>query len=101
MRLHQSSPFFLWVAPKSPHQEEGKPYPIPAMRDIDIFKHQPFPDSPNFNELDVSDKPGIITDLPLMDAHAIDKTKTYYRKYLDTMLAVEDLVQGIVAELKS
>jgi N-acetylglucosamine-6-sulfatase len=54
------------------------------------------PRTPSFNEADVSDKPAWIQAKPLLTAAQITKIDALYRKRLQTMLAVEDLVQNVI-----
>ena len=91
-RVDDKKPFFLLVAPNAPH---GPRLPAPRHREADVG---PIPRSPNFNEEDVSDKPGWVRKLPLQDPVAMDELR---RDEYRTLLAVDDLVDGIFQKLDS
>ena len=88
-------PFFAYVAPRAPHLAA-----TPAPRDLHAYDDLKAPRSPSFNELNVSDKPPWIRDLPkLSDAEqaAIDDRHEYR---IESLQAVDDLVAGVVGKLK-
>ncbi len=89
-------PFFLLITPKAPHQP-----PVPAPRHAGLFASEPFPPRPNFNEADVTDKPGFIRALPPLSAAMIAREVDWFRKRKETLLAVDDLVRRIVAALRT
>ncbi len=91
-----SKPFFLYVAPYVPHQPA-----TPAPRYADAFPGVQAPRTPSFNEADVSDKPAWLRDQPLLNAAGIAEIDALYRKRLQTMLGVEDLVANLVAKLQA
>lgn len=96
---NQTNPFFLWVAPKAPHREHVRDYPVPPPRYRGRFDSQSFPRISNFNEYDVADKPGLIRDLPPFNSYRIARIQTDYRRRLETTLGLDDLVGDVVAEL--
>jgi arylsulfatase A-like enzyme len=65
-----------------------------------MFTDTEMPRSPSFNEADVSDKPGIIRDLLQIEPDEIAQIEETYRKRLRSMLAIDDLVEGIVNTLE-
>jgi arylsulfatase A-like enzyme len=87
-------PFFIYVAPYVPH---GPATPPP--RYADRFPNAQAPRTASFNEADVSDKPAWIRSKPLLDSAQIASIDTLYRKRLQTMLAVEDLVSDVIDAL--
>jgi arylsulfatase A-like enzyme len=89
------TPFFLYVAPFTPHSPA-----TPAPRHEHMFTDTEMPRSPSFNEADVSDKPGIIRDLLQIEPDEIAQIEETYRKRLRSMLAIDDLVEGIVNTLE-
>ncbi len=102
-------PFFLTVAPLAPHlenpritgpSEHGRD-PRPAIRDLGRFAHRPLPRPPSFNEPNVSDKPSFVRKSPRLGRAQISTLRTEYRSRLESLLAVDDLVQGLVRQLRA
>ena len=94
-------PFFLSVAPVAPHMErsdengKGMP-PRPAPRHLGRFANEPLPAGASFNEADVKDKPPHIQKLrPLGEARQAQILRTY-RSQLESLLAIDDLVERLV-----
>ncbi|KAF1831681.1 arylsulfatase precursor [Decorospora gaudefroyi] len=102
-------PFFLGVAPIGPHSEtfaEETPTgalltfapPVPAKRHAHLFSNVTIPRTPNFNP----DAPGTasyLKTLRQLNQSEIDYNDDWYRKRLQTLQAVEDLVESIMARL--
>ena len=108
-----TSPFFIYLAPTNPHG----PYPV-APRHANSFSFLNIPNSPSFQESDVSDKPSWIrtlmpanmqaknagvskieidSDMPnSQQAFVID-----YHKRLQSMLSVEDMVRELIKILRN
>ena len=91
-----NTPFFLYVAPFVPHTPA-----TPAPRYANLFPGVKAPRLPSFNEADVSDKPDFIQAKPLLGDLQIAQVDALYRRRLQSMQAVDDLVEGIVATLKA
>jgi N-acetylglucosamine-6-sulfatase len=92
--VRDNTPFFMYVATFAPHAP-GTP---PPRYETDFFTERA-PRTASFQELDMSDKPSWLRDHPpLTDTqlHAID---LLYRHRLESMEAVEDLVQSLVDTL--
>lgn len=98
-REGSSQPFFLWLAPLAPHSAGTGFFPEPAPRHSGTFAGLPLPQPPNFNEEDVADKPGFIQALPKMDAGSVTLTTESFRKRRESLLAVDDMVERVVAAL--
>jgi N-acetylglucosamine-6-sulfatase len=102
------APFFLSVAFLAPHSGGPResddprnfPTPVPAPRHRNGFATEPFPQSPSFNEADVSDKPLGIRNRPPLNAQAIASITENYRQRLESLLAVDEAVAAIVAALR-
>lgn len=98
-------PFFLSVAPVAPHlersDETGKgTAPRPANRHIGRFADEPLPPGASFDEADVKDKPPHIQKLrPLGEAKKAQILRTY-RAQLESLLAIDDLVERLVDTLE-
>jgi hypothetical protein len=91
-----SGPFFLWMTPTAPHDP-----PVPALRDVNAFRTAPVGHPPSFDEADVSDKPSFVRRLPRLGAQGRDKIDKHYRARLNTLLAVDRAVAGIVRTLQA
>ena len=98
-------PWFLTVAPLAPHLENsdepsnGKP-PRPAPRHAGRFAREPVPAPPSFDEADVADKPAHIRRLRPLPPAEKDLIAAKYRARLETLLAVDDLVERLVEALE-
>jgi N-acetylglucosamine-6-sulfatase len=90
-----ATPFFAYVAPRAPHRP-----PEAAARHRDAFAGVEAPRSPAFNEADVSDKPVWIRALPQLDDNEVAELDAYHRLRLQTLLAVDELVAGLIATLE-
>ncbi|NML18743.1 sulfatase family protein [Azohydromonas caseinilytica] len=91
-----SRPFFLCVNPYLPHG----PSMAPA-RYLQLLPDVRLPRPPNFNELDVSDKPRWVKQLPLLDEATIAQMGRLYRRRRQSALALDDMAQALVQALQS
>jgi N-acetylglucosamine-6-sulfatase len=87
-------PLFLYVAPYVPHQPA-----TPAPRYANAFPGAVAPRPPSFDQADVSAEPAYVRDLPLLGSADINFIDKLYRRRLQSMLGVEDLLSGVVAAL--
>ncbi|MEZ4767082.1 MAG: sulfatase-like hydrolase/transferase [Caldilineales bacterium] len=87
-------PFFVYFATFSPHAPS-----TPAPRHSDLFTDTIAPRTPSFNEADVSDKPAGIRDLPLLTDADIQQIDEAYRKWLQSMQAVDEFIASLVSTL--
>jgi arylsulfatase A-like enzyme len=96
--IHQASekgrPFFLYLAPFAPHQPA-----TPAQRHRNLFPNAKAPRTASFNEKDVGTKPGYIKALPLLDGKQIDSMDHLYRKRVQSLQSVDDLIEGLIRTL--
>jgi N-acetylglucosamine-6-sulfatase len=88
-------PFFLYVAPFVPHSPA-----TPAPRHADTFPDVQAPRTASFNQADMSAEPQWLRDRPLLDDQQIASIDALYRKQLQSMLAVEDLIEHVVDTLR-
>ena len=93
-------PFFVWYTPFAPHAYSNYPSPpAPAIRHQgtcdEILVYRP----PSFNEADVSDKPGFVSNRPLMDDTAIARIDTFRRGQICAVKAVDEAVDAILNAL--
>jgi N-acetylglucosamine-6-sulfatase len=90
------APFFLYLAPYAPHSPA-----TPAPRHETAFKGIHAPRTPAWNEVDVSDKPGWVRALPLLNATQVKDIDKLYRKRRQALLAVDEMVKNIVDTLQA
>ena len=89
-------PFFLYLAPYAPHSPA-----TPASRHEEALADLTAPRPPSFNETDVSDKPAWVRDHPELDPEQIARVDERYRKRLRSLLAVDEMVAGLVKTLEA
>jgi N-acetylglucosamine-6-sulfatase len=88
-------PFFLYLAPYVPHWPA-----TPAPRYADAFPGVQAPRTPSFNEADISAEPQWLRNRPLLDDQQVASIDKVYRKQLQSMLAVDDLIENVVNTLR-
>jgi N-acetylglucosamine-6-sulfatase len=102
-----AQPFFLSVAFLAPHtggpHEPGDPSglgtPAIAERHRGAFAHLALPRGGAFDEADVSDKPPFLR-RPRLRARAAANIEALYRQRLESLIAVDEAVEQIVAALR-
>lgn len=92
----ESKPFFAFVSVYAPHSPA-----TPAERHEKMFLDVTVPRPPNFNEADVSDKPAHIRNRPRLTNAQIKRLDDDYRKRLQSLQAVDDMIESIVSTLKA
>lgn len=90
----QKSPYFMYITPYNPHAPA-----TPPIRYRDDFPGARAPRTPSFNEADISDKPSWMQANPLLTTDQIADVDALYRRELQCMEAVEDMVDAVIAEL--
>ncbi|KAL1623953.1 hypothetical protein SLS56_008078 [Neofusicoccum ribis] len=100
--LQQEDPFFLMIAPTAPHVHNITDPPIPPARYLDRFTNKTVPRTPNFNPPDrfQQGKPAWVGKLPLLSQSQIDETEQLYRRRLQSLQGVDDIVRDVVAKLE-
>jgi arylsulfatase A-like enzyme len=89
------APMFLWIATTAPHAPSE-----PAARHLYAYANKFIPRSPNFNEEDMSDKPRWYREnLPLLRPSDIVDIEGTYKRRLETMGAVDDLIEKVLQAL--
>lgn len=89
-------PFFLYVSTIAPH------FPAhPAARHQGEFARIEAPRVPSFNEEDVRDKPRWVREKPVLNEESVRQIDKLYRRRLQTMLAVDEMVDTLVAALSA
>jgi arylsulfatase A-like enzyme len=104
-RAPAQDPFFLYVGTFAPHTECGgglcNSDPRAAPRHENAFATEPLPKPPNYNEADVSDKPQQIRSQPVITPYAEQTLTRLYRDRLESLLAVDDLIENVVNTLEA
>ena len=91
----EGKPFFVYLTPYAPHGPA-----TPAPRHEKMFLDVTVPRPPNFNEDDVSDKPAYIRNRPKLTERQITQLTQDYRKRLQSLQAVDDMIESLVNTLK-
>ncbi|MEP7200510.1 MAG: sulfatase, partial [Chloroflexota bacterium] len=87
-------PFFLYLATYAPHGPA-----TPAPRHANLFADVKLPHPPNFNEADVSDKSAYIRNRPLLNQKEINALEQLYRKRIQSLQAVDEMIGNLVDTL--
>lgn len=101
-RAGRRKPLFLSVSTLAPHAEDldvvpEPPNPRAAPRHAGLFSDEPLPSSPAVNEADMSDKPTFMQSLPRL---SLEGLTVQYQDRLRSLLAVDEMIGGIVSELR-
>jgi arylsulfatase A-like enzyme len=91
-----SRPFFAYVTPLTPHSPAA-----PAERHEGAFANEEVPRPPSFDEEDVSDKPAGIRDLGRISDKEAARIDERYRKRLESLLAMDEMIASLVEELEA
>jgi arylsulfatase A-like enzyme len=95
VQQYPDQPFFAYVAPYVPHLPA-----TPAPRHADALPGITAPRTKAFNEVDVSDKPRWVRNLPLLTEAEIVAIDELYRKRRQSMLAIDDMVKRFIDTLR-
>lgn len=99
----QPEPFYLEIAPASPHVVPGGFPTKPPARHKDKFPGLKAPRWPNWNPADEYQKlkPGYLAELPLINSTIEDVVDRSYRARIQALQGVDELVGDIVGVLKA
>ena len=99
----QEKPFFLTVAPSSPHFEIANPYggPRAAPSDEGLYAGLEFEPDPSFDEVNVSDKPSVITRWPRLTDEDKAIIEGRARDRAEAIKSIDDMVGRIVDGLRA
>ncbi len=96
-RAHrQSKPFALIVTPNAPHEPAD-----PAPEDANLYPNLAPYRPPSYNEADVSDKSSFLQSQPLLTADVSAQYDDLRRKQLQTLNAVDTLVNQLLNQLQA
>lgn len=96
LSLSPTVPLFALVSVYAPHSPAN-----PAPRHQSMFPDAQVPRTPSFNEADMSDKPPHMQGLPLLTETDIQGIDALYRKRLQSMQAVDEVIGQLVATLQA
>jgi arylsulfatase A-like enzyme len=75
---------------------------LPALRHDSLAANLPLPQTPSFNEGNLSDKPGWLTsNFPSLTGSHVNCLTTNHRNAVEAMMAVDDLIGTVVAALQA
>jgi len=93
--VRAKQPFFLYLATFAPHQPA-----TPAPRHENLFPNATAPRDASFDEADVSDKPQFIRSLGPLRPQQIAAIDRLYRKRIQSLQSVDDMIETLVRELQ-
>lgn len=93
---HPDQPFFAYVATYAPHLPA-----TPAPRHATALPGIRAPRPSSFNEADMSDKPSWLRNTPLLTETQVADIDAKYRKRRQSLLAVDELVKGVIDTLQA
>jgi arylsulfatase A-like enzyme len=91
----KDAPFFMFFSTYQPHEPA-----TPATRHADLFGDVQAPRTESFNEEDVLDKPDSIKLKPLLTPDQINDIDDLYRKRLQSMQSVDEMIAGMFSTLE-
>ncbi|KAI0469725.1 arylsulfatase [Xylariaceae sp. FL0804] len=98
----QDKPFYLTIAPVSPHKELGaQKDPIPPARYADAFPNATVPRGGNYNPSDAYQQQKVvwIRNLTSINATMEARLDQFHRARLRSLLGVDDIIEDVVAAL--
>jgi N-acetylglucosamine-6-sulfatase len=99
--FNPAQPFYLQLDERAPHEDLVNPIgPEPALRDAKALRHQLPPRPPSFNEVNTSDKAPFLRHSHRLNHRQIRSIKHRNRRRLQSLLAVDDSVERLMAELQ-
>ena len=94
-------PFFLQIDYHAPHGDTIPPIgPEPAVRHYRSALDTAGPRPGGFDEEDVSDKPGFISELPHLNAQEIRSIRKEHQRSIESLRSVDDGIKGIYSALQ-
>ncbi len=89
-------PFFMYLATYAPHAPA-----TPAPRHQDTFPGVAAPRPPSFNEDDINDKPAWLRNRPPLGPRQMEQIDALYRRRLQSLQAVDELIERLVGALEA
>ncbi|HEX2467722.1 MAG TPA: sulfatase [Solirubrobacterales bacterium] len=103
--LPKRKPLYLQLDHVAPHRGDGgsgrcRRSAVPDPRDRKLFRKQPLPRPPSFNEADVSDKPSFASERPPLGGKQIASIRRKYRCALASLRAVDRGIGKLVRAVR-
>ncbi|MCW5893167.1 MAG: sulfatase [bacterium] len=99
--LAADEPFLVHFTPFGPHSARDSVYPRPAPRHEGLFGDMPLPLPPNFEEVDVGDKPQSLQALPLGHLLRIGISRESHRRHAATLQSIDEAVDAMLGRLEA
>ncbi|KAF3011454.1 hypothetical protein E8E14_002409 [Neopestalotiopsis sp. 37M] len=98
----QDKPFYLTIAPTSPHFSDNLGIPIPLSRHFDAYPDAKVPRNPNFNPDDeyTIQKPSYLKDLEQFGESNITALDTWYKARIQALQGIDEIIDDVVAKLE-
>jgi arylsulfatase A-like enzyme len=90
-------PFFMYLAPFSPHANNKEDPPEPPAAFDGIYEGLGAPRGPAFNESDIGDKPPWLRNQPLIDDARAAEIDLLYTKTAETVAGLDAAVEALLA----
>ncbi|EJT71027.1 hypothetical protein GGTG_12048 [Gaeumannomyces tritici R3-111a-1] len=99
--LSQDQPYYLQIAPYSPHIQNNLNAAAPLARHMDLFPDAKAPRLPNYNPADEfqAGKGSWVGGLPLMNETTQQRTDYAYRRRAESLQGVDEIIEDVVAML--
>jgi N-acetylglucosamine-6-sulfatase len=94
--VRDRKPFFMYLSTYTPHGGIGDGLAVPAPRHLHLFSEVSAPRTPSFNEQNISDKPRGIRAIPLLTNRQVAWIDKLYRKWLQSLKAIDEMVRKLV-----
>ena len=97
----ERTPFFMYLAPKAPHRPNSDDVTDMVDRNLDkeFASDKSIPQTPDFDEVDISDKPAHLQVPRIHRGHARNLSREYSSR-LKSMKSVDDMMQLLLYSLK-
>ncbi|MBV6397259.1 MAG: Multifunctional alkaline phosphatase superfamily protein PehA [Anaerolineales bacterium] len=92
----EGKPFFAYVSVYAPHSPA-----TPAPRHENLFADLTLPRPPSFNEEEIGDKPQALRGNPLLRQRGIRNLEQAYRKRIQSLQAVDEMIANFVTQLET
>lgn len=98
----QDKPFYLTIAPTSPHFSDNLGIPIPLARHFDAYPDAKVPRNPNFNPDDeyTIQKPSYLKGLEQFGESNITALDTWYKARIQALQGIDEIIDDVVAKLE-
>lgn len=94
-------PFMNFVWAFAPHVNTNTYTAVPAARHLGMYDNVPMPRSPAFNSNHMTGKHPLIAAVPQMNSAQVLDAQENWQRYIETLQAVDDLVENAVNYLTS